>query len=80
VEFVKDRATKENFASECRIAARLHAEIMKNGVVTRTRPATGNHPATGDILLFAPPLVVTEAEVDQLVSASRDAAKTVFGI
>jgi adenosylmethionine-8-amino-7-oxononanoate aminotransferase len=30
-------------------------------------------------LLFAPPLVVTEAEVDRLVSVSRDAAQVVLG-
>ena len=79
MEFVKDRSTKENFTSECRIAARLHAEMMKGGVVTRTRPASGPHPANGDILLFAPPLVVTDAEIDRLVSVARCAAKAVFG-
>jgi len=79
VEFVEDRATKENFAGSRKVAARLHAEMVKRGVVTRTRPVGGAHPATGDILYFAPPLVVTEAEIDRLVSVSREAAAAVFG-
>jgi adenosylmethionine-8-amino-7-oxononanoate aminotransferase len=79
VEFVEDRATKKNFAGDRKVAGRLNAEMMKRGVVTRTRPAGGAAPATGDILFFAPPLVVTEAEIDQFVGAASDAAKAVFG-
>jgi adenosylmethionine-8-amino-7-oxononanoate aminotransferase len=79
VEFVEDRATKTNFAGGRKVASRLQVEMMKRGVVTRTRPAAGVHPAPGDILLFAPPLVVTAAEVDRLVSVSGDAVKAVLG-
>jgi adenosylmethionine-8-amino-7-oxononanoate aminotransferase len=79
VEFVEDRATRENFAKELRFAARLKAEMMKRGVITRTRPAVGPHPAPGDILFFAPPLVMTEADIDRLVGVSRDAVKAVLG-
>jgi adenosylmethionine-8-amino-7-oxononanoate aminotransferase len=79
VEFVEDRATKRNFAGDRKVASRLHAEMVQRGVVTRTRPAGGAHPATGDILFFAPPLVVTAAEIDRLTSVSRDAVKAVFG-
>ena len=79
VEFVEERATKKNFASYRKFAARLKAEMMKCGVVTRTRPAVGAHPAPGDILYFAPPLVVTAAEVDQLVDAAREAVRVVLG-
>jgi adenosylmethionine-8-amino-7-oxononanoate aminotransferase len=78
VEFVEDRATKRNFASDLKFAARLKAEMMTRGVITRTRPALGDHPAQGDVLFFAPPLVVTEAEVDRLVSVARDAVEAVL--
>jgi adenosylmethionine-8-amino-7-oxononanoate aminotransferase len=30
-------------------------------------------------VLFAPPLVVTEAEIDRLVGVARDAVKVVLG-
>jgi len=80
VEFVEDRSTRKNFAGDRKVTARLQTELMKRGIVTRTRPAGGPHPAPGDTLFFAPPLVVTEAEIDRLVSASRDAVKTVLGV
>jgi adenosylmethionine-8-amino-7-oxononanoate aminotransferase len=79
VEFVEDPATRKNFSSDLRFAATLHAEMMKRGVVTRTRPSTGADPATGDILFFAPPLVVTEADVDRFVETARDAVMAVAG-
>src|SRR5258707_8593847 len=78
VEFVEDRATKKNFAKDLRFAARLKAEMMKRGVITRTRPAVGAHPAPGDVLFFAPPLVISEAEIDRLVSEARDAVEVVL--
>ena len=52
---------------------------MKRGVVTRTRAVVGPHPAPGDTIYYAPPLVVTEAEVDRLVAVARDAVKAVLG-
>jgi putrescine---pyruvate transaminase len=78
LEFVQERATKKNFPSDQKIASRLQAEMMKRGVVTRTRPAVGPHPAPGDALFFAPPLVVTEQEIDRLVSVALDAVKIVL--
>src|SRR4029077_4017297 len=67
VEFVEDRATRKNFASNLKFAASLRDEMMKRGVITRTRPSAGADPAPGDVLFFAPPLVVSEAEIDRLV-------------
>jgi adenosylmethionine-8-amino-7-oxononanoate aminotransferase len=80
VEFVEDRATKENFASDLKFAANVKAEMMKRGVITRTRPAVGAHPAPGDVIFFAPPLVVTEAEIDRFVSVAHDAVEQVLGV
>jgi putrescine aminotransferase len=79
VEWVEDRATKKNFSADRKVASRLLVEMIKRGVVTRTRPAAGAHPGPGDILFFAPPLIITEAEIERLVSVASDAAKAVFG-
>jgi putrescine---pyruvate transaminase len=79
VELVDDPTTKKNFAKELNIASRLKAEMMKRGVITRTRPSTGEHPSTGDIIFFAPPLVINESEVDRLVDAARASVKAVLG-
>jgi adenosylmethionine-8-amino-7-oxononanoate aminotransferase len=78
VEFVEDRATKQNFSGDLKVGPRLYADMKKRGVVTRVRPTAGTHPATGDILFLAPPLVVTEDEVDRLVSVASDAVKAVL--
>ncbi|PYN03734.1 MAG: hypothetical protein DME07_05790 [Candidatus Rokuibacteriota bacterium] len=78
VELVEDRATKRNFGADRKVAQRIQAEMMKRGVVTRTRPSPGPHPAPGDAVYFAPPLVVTAAEIDRLVSVTRDAIKVVL--
>jgi putrescine---pyruvate transaminase len=79
VELVEDRATKKNFAADHKVAPRLQAEMMKRGVVTRTVRAAGPHPAMGDAVFFAPPLVITGSEVDRMVSVARDALKAVLG-
>src|SRR5213076_47826 len=79
VELVEDRATKKNFAADRKVAARIQAEMMKRGVVTRTRAVVGPHPAPGDTIYYAPPLVVAEAEVDRLSAVARDAVKAVLG-
>ncbi len=80
VEFVEDRATKSNFAPDRKVAGRLQSEMKKRGVITRTRPAAGAHPAPGDAVFFAPPLVSTEAEIDRFVSVTRDAVQVVLGL
>ena len=63
---LEDRATKKNFAGDKKVAPRIQAEMMKRGVVTRT---PGGRPPSGArrLVYFAPPLVVTETEVDRLV-------------
>jgi putrescine aminotransferase len=80
VEFVEDRANKRNFGGDRKIASRLQSEMMKRGVVTRTRPSGGVHPAPGDAVYFAPPLVVTEAEIERLVSVAEESVEAVLGV
>ncbi len=78
VEFVEDRATKKNFSGDRKVASRLLAEIIKRGVVTRIRAAGGAHPGQGDVLFFAPPLIITEHEIERLVGVAHDAVKAVL--
>ena len=79
IEFVQDRATKQNFAPADDIGTRLRNELRRRGVLTRTRPAAGPHPAPGDQLFFAPPLVSTAADIHQMVDAARESVAAVLG-
>jgi adenosylmethionine-8-amino-7-oxononanoate aminotransferase len=54
--------------------------MVKRGLVTRTRPSGGAHPAPGDSIYFAPPLVVTAAEIDRITAVARDSVKAVLGV
>jgi adenosylmethionine-8-amino-7-oxononanoate aminotransferase len=78
VELVADRATKANFPGEQKVGPRVQTEMMKRGLLTRVRAQTPGGP--GDTIFFAPPLVVTTAEVDRIVSITRDAVKAVVGV
>jgi L-2,4-diaminobutyrate transaminase len=79
VEFVEDRETRRNFPGELKFAPRLKAEMIRRGVITRTRPAAGPDPLPGDVLFFAPPLIVTEADVDRLAAVASASVAAVLG-
>jgi adenosylmethionine-8-amino-7-oxononanoate aminotransferase len=70
VELVEDRATKAPFAADKKVGPRVLQELNKRGIVTRARVEN---------IFFAPPLIISEAQVDTLVSATRDAIKIVTG-
>jgi putrescine aminotransferase len=69
VELVADRATKAAFDPAKKIINQVRAELENRGVFTRNMR---------DILAFAPPLVITEAQVDKLVQATRGAIAAVL--
>src|SRR6266851_5754862 len=70
VELVEDRGTKAPFGADKKVGPRVLAEMTKRGVITRARL---------EHIFFAPPLVVTEEQVDRLISVMRDAIKAVTG-
>ena len=65
VEFVADRESK----APAGIGDRLQQACLDRGLFTRTK---------GDSLLLAPPLIINEAEVDQVVAIVRQAVKNVM--
>jgi len=60
VELVKDRQRKEKFDPTLKVAGRTAANCLKLGLISRALP-------NSDALAFSPPLVVTEAEVDEII-------------
>jgi adenosylmethionine-8-amino-7-oxononanoate aminotransferase len=69
VELVADRGTKAAFDPAKKIVGKVKAELEARGVFTRN---------VRDILRFAPPLVITAAQVDRLVEATRGAVAAVL--
>jgi L-2,4-diaminobutyrate transaminase len=72
IELVKDRDTATFFDASEKVAPRIVGEMAKLGVIARAMPQ-------GDIIGFAPPLCLTEAEADIVVEKTAAAVKSVLG-
>ncbi len=68
VEVVADPATRRPFSASLGVGAKIARTMRDLGVVTR---------AKGDSILFAPPLVVTEEQIDRIVNVTGDAIDAV---
>ncbi len=77
-ELVADRGTKAGFAPEQTVGFRVRREMEKRGLVTRIRsyPVAGG--TVAEQIFFAPPLVITESEVDRLLEIGRASIKAVL--
>lgn len=71
IEFVADRQTKRRFNPQLKVGARISKAARDRGLIARAMPH-------GDILGFAPPLVVSEAEIDEIVELAYRATKQVM--
>jgi putrescine aminotransferase len=70
VELVEDKASKKAYGTDKKIGPRVLQEMTKRGVITRGRL---------EHIFFAPPLVISEQQMDRLVSVAQDAVKAVIG-
>jgi len=59
IEFVADPATRQRFDPGLKVGARMSAACLKNGLIARAMPH-------GDILGFAPPLITTRQDMDEI--------------
>lgn len=69
VEVVEDKSTKKSFAPSQGIGAKLQAATRKRGLIVRCND-------TG--IAISPPLIITEAEVDEMLSILADSLDEVF--
>lgn len=67
VELVRDRATKEPFPPAWVVARRVAAATLERGLVSYPGAGSADGVA-GDHLLYAPPLTITRAQIDDLVA------------
>jgi L-2,4-diaminobutyrate transaminase len=70
IEFVADRGCKESFDPALKVGPRVAAAALEENLIARAMPH-------GDILGFAPPLVITRDEVDEVVARARKAVDRV---
>jgi hypothetical protein len=67
IEFVKDRNTKEPFARPDKFAERIVDAAFANGLILW--PNTGHvDGVNGDIVMLAPPFIITEAQLEEMVA------------
>jgi len=70
VEFVRDRETRQPFAPEEQVGARIHAEARARGLVSRVR---------GDVFVLAPPFVTPDDLLDRIAEILASATRAVLG-
>ena len=70
IEMVKDKSTKEEFDASEKIGPQILAETTKRGLFSRVR---------NDVYCIAPPIVSTEAQIDEMVEILTDSVKAVLG-
>ncbi|AOO80550.1 aminotransferase [Bosea vaviloviae] len=71
LEFVADRAAKTRFDAGLKVGARISKAARDRGLIARAMPH-------GDILGFAPPLVTTKDEIDEIVGIAEQAVRQVM--
>ncbi len=71
VELTKDRETREKFDPADMTGPKIATALLKRKVIARAMPQ-------GDIIGFAPPLCITEKEIDMVVGAMGEAIAEVF--
>ncbi len=77
VEFVEDRASKRTFDPASKINARIKAEGLQQGLLCYPMGGTVDG-VCGDHVLIAPPYIVTEAQLDELVDKFARAVDATF--
>ncbi|MCP9232857.1 aspartate aminotransferase family protein [Mesorhizobium sp. LMG 17147] len=71
IEFVADRGKKKRFDPSLKVGARISKAARDRGLIVRAMPH-------GDILGFAPPLVTTKSEVEEIIGIAESAVRFVM--
>ncbi|MBS0418380.1 MAG: aminotransferase class III-fold pyridoxal phosphate-dependent enzyme [Proteobacteria bacterium] len=71
VEFVADRERRRRFEPTLKVGVRVSNAARDRGLIARAMPH-------GDILGFAPPVTISESEVDEMISIAVEATRQVM--
>lgn len=77
VEIVEDRMTKAPFSPERKMHARIKAEALAQGLMCYPMGGTING-KEGDHVMFAPPFIIEDAQLDMLIEKFSDTLSVVF--
>ncbi len=69
VEFVRDPATKEKFPADAKFGVQVSRQALQDGMILRADP---------DWAAIAPPLVISEAELDQMMDIFTESVRQVL--
>jgi len=72
VELVRDKTTKQSFDPKAGVAAYLVRRAQHHGAILRNMP--------GDIVAFSPPLIISEAEIDEMMICFGKALDDTWGM
>ncbi|MBT3388220.1 MAG: aminotransferase class III-fold pyridoxal phosphate-dependent enzyme, partial [Desulfobacula sp.] len=72
IEFVEDKKTKKTLDSKYAFSARVSAECMKQGMFIEYSGGC-NRGQSGDMIMFGPPFIITEAQIDEAVEILHQA-------
>lgn len=72
VELVKDRETGESFDPADKTTAQVVAKLLELGIIARAMPQ-------GEIIGFAPPFCLTEAEAEEIATKTATSVKYLLG-
>ncbi len=70
LEFVADKKSRQRFEPAAKVGIRISQACIDRGLIARAMPH-------GDILGFAPPLVINREQVDEVVARTRRAVDSV---
>jgi adenosylmethionine-8-amino-7-oxononanoate aminotransferase len=76
-ELVSDRGTKAGFPPDQKVGLRVRREMEKRGLATRIRSYPVGDGTISEHIFLAPPLVITEAQVNRVLEAVRGAIQAV---
>jgi putrescine aminotransferase len=62
LELVENKTTRTHFAADRKVAVKCRDFCIANGLIIR---------AVGETMVISPPLIISEAEIDELVSKAR---------
>jgi len=77
VEFVKDKETKEPFEQAKGITDKVVSTALKMGLMLYGAPLCADG-TKGDAIMIAPPLTVTEHEIDMIIDAFEEVLNKIF--